>query len=203
MVGQIRLPRAGTWTLRAPSGRRATAEATGRARECARGPRLAPGARRLGCELGDLGRRRPDLDAHRLQRLLLRLRCSGRAGDDGAGVAHRLAGRSREPCDVGDHGLGHLRLDVARGLLLLVAADLADHDDHLGLVVRLEAPEHVDERRADDGVAADADDRRVAEAELSHLVADLVGERPRAADEADPALAEDLRGDDPDVRLAR
>ena len=61
----------------------------------------------------------------------------------------------------------------------------------------------VDEGRADDGIAADADDRRVAEPELRQLVADLVRERPRARDEPDAALAEDLGRDDPDVRLAR
>ena len=44
--------------------------------------------------------------------------------------------------------------------------------------------------------------RRVAEAELGQLVADLVGQRPRARDEADRALAEDLGRDDPRVRLA-
>ena len=40
------------------------------------------------------------------------------------------------------------------------------------------------------------------EAHLGELVADLVRERPRAADEPDPSLAQDLRRDDPDVRLA-
>ena len=75
-------------------------------------------------------------------------------------------------------------------LLLLVAADLADHDDHLRLVVCLEAAEDVDEGRADDRIAADADDRRVPEPALRQLVADLVRERPGAADEADPALAQ-------------
>ena len=53
------------------------------------------------------------------------------------------------------------------------------------------------------GIAADPDDRRVPEPALGQLVADLVGQRPGAADEADPALAQDLGGDDPDVRLAR
>ena len=57
-------------------------------------------------------------------------------------------------------------------------------------------------RRADDRVAADPDDRRVAQPELGELVADLVGERPRARDEADAARGEHLGGDDPDVRLA-
>ena len=44
-------------------------------------------------------------------------------------------------------------------------------------------------RRADDRVAADADDRRVAEPELGQLVADLVRQRAGARDEADGALA--------------
>ena len=46
------------------------------------------------------------------------------------------------------------------------------------------------------------DDRRVAEPHLRQLVADLVRQRARARDEADVARGEDLRGDDPDVRLA-
>ena len=57
-------------------------------------------------------------------------------------------------------------------------------------------------RRADDRVAADADDRRVAEAELGQLVADLVRQRARARHEPDAALREDLRRDDADVRDA-
>ena len=114
-----------------------------------------------------------------------------------------LPGGAEKPAMYDEHRLRHVLADEGRGLLLLVAADLADHDDQLGLRVVLELREHVDERRADDGVAADADDRRVAEPELGQLVADLVRERARARDEADRALAEDLGGDDPDVRLAR
>src|SRR5207237_2648744 len=58
-----------------------------------------------------------------------------------------------------------------------------------------------DEGRPDDGIAADARDRRVAEAELRQLVADLIREGSGARDEPDRALAEDLRGDDAHVRL--
>ncbi len=152
---------------------------------------------------GHLGRRRADLDAARLERVLLRLRGAGGAGDDRAGVAHRLAGRRREAGDVGEDRLRHVLGDELGRLLLLVAADLADHHDQLRLRVVLELREHVDERGADDGVAADADDRRVAEAELRQLVADLVGQRAGARDEPDGALAEDLGRDDADVRLAR
>ncbi len=92
---------------------------------------------------------------------------------------------------------------VARRLLLLVAADLTDEDDTLGFGIGLEQCEHVDEGGADDRVAADPDDRRVSEPELGQLVADLVGQGPGARDETDRALTEDLRRDDPGVRLAR
>ena len=136
--------------------------------------------------LRSLGRVAPDRDALRLQRLRLRLRRAGRAGDDRAGVAHALAGRRLEAGDVGDHRLRHVLADVLGGALLLVAADLAHHHDQLGLGVLLEQRDHVDERGADDRVAADSDDRGVADAELGQLVADLVGERPRARHEPDP-----------------
>jgi hypothetical protein len=43
--------------------------------------------------------------------------------------------------------------------------------------VGLEPLQDVDERAAHDRVAADADDGRVAEAEVGQLLADLVGER--------------------------
>ena len=98
----------------------------------------------------------------------------------------RLPGGALKPGDVGDDRLGHVLGDVLGGALLLVAADLADHHDQLGLVVLLEQRDHVDEGAADDRVAADADDRRVADAELGQLVADLVGERARARDRPTP-----------------
>src|SRR3712207_6543205 len=60
----------------------------------------------------------------------------------------------------------------------------------------------VDEARAGDGIAADADDRGVAEPALGQLVADLVGQRARAGHDADVALGEERGRDDPDVGLA-
>ena len=53
--------------------------------------------------------------------------CGGaaRAGDDRAGVTHRLARRGGEAGDVGDDRLGHVLGDVVGRLLLGVAADLA------------------------------------------------------------------------------
>src|SRR6266567_4960380 len=147
---------------------------------------------RVGDELRHFGRRRADRDARTLECLLFRLRGSRRAGDDRASVTHRLAGWRREARDVSEDRLRHVLGNVARRFLLLVAADLTDEHDDLGLGIGLESCEHVDERRADDRIAADADDRRVAQPELGELVADLVRERPRARDEPDRALAEDL-----------
>ena len=121
-------------------------------------------------------------------------------GDDRAGVAHGLALRRGEARDVADDRLGDVRLDVVGGALLGVAADLADHDDRLGLGVGLERGERVDVRRADDGVAADADGGR--EAEVAQLVHHLVGQGARLRDEADRALAGDVRRGDADERLA-
>src|SRR5262245_18225302 len=138
------------WTaFRARGGRRRSA-------------RLGLRADRLGGELGGLGRALADPDALGLEGLLLRLRRPGGAGDDRPGVPHLLAGRGGEAGDVGDDGLGDILGDEFGGALLGVAADLADHDDQLGLVVVLEQPEDVDEVRAHDRVAAAADDRLVA-----------------------------------------
>ena len=100
-------------------------------------------------------------------------------------------------------GLRHPLRDEARGLLLLITADLADEHHDLRLGIGLEPPQDVDERRADDRVAADADDRRVPQPELGQLVPDLVRERPGARDEPDATLAKDLRGDDSRIRLTR
>jgi len=61
------------------------------------------------------------------------------------------------------------------GGLLGSAADLADDDERLGLQVRGEQLEHVEEGRADDRVAADADARRLAQAGTSKLIYYFIG----------------------------
>src|SRR3954447_4605172 len=162
-----------------------------------------PRAQHLGRNLRDLGRRLADAYALRLERVLLRGGGALRAGDDRAGVTHGLAGRSREAGDVGQHRLRDELGDVLGGLLLGVAADLAAHHDQLGLAVLLEELDDVDEVRAGDRVAADADDRAVAEAPLRQLVTDLVGQRAGARYQTDVALGEEVRGDDAHVGLAR
>src|SRR5690554_2685071 len=150
---------------------------------------------------GGLGRRLADLDSGGLEGLLLRLCRTRGAGDDGAGVAHGLALGSGEAGDVADDGLGHVRLDEVGRALLSVATNLADHDDRLRLGVRLERGQGVDVSGADDGVAADAD--RSREAQVAQFVHHLVRERAGLGNEADRALAGDVRRGDSDERLTR
>ena len=61
--------------------------------------------------------------------------------------------------------------------------------------------EHVDELRALDRIAADADGRRLAEAGVGGLLHGLVGQRARARDDADAAGLEDVARHDADLAL--
>ena len=91
----------------------------------------------------------------------------------------------------------------AAAVLLGRAADLADQHDRLGVGVVREQLQDVEERRPDDRVAADPDAGRLADAGVGHRLDRLVGQRPGAADDADPALAVDRARDDPDLGRAR
>jgi hypothetical protein len=83
------------------------------------------------------------------------------------------------------------------------AADLADHDDALGLRVFLEQLEAVDEVHAVDRVAADADAGGLAEAVVGRLVHRFVGQRAGARHDADLARLVDEARHDADLALAR
>src|SRR5437588_8741838 len=98
-------------------------------------------------QLGHVSRRAADADASGFERLRLGRGRPPGARHDRAGVAHGLAGRGRETCDVCDHWLGHVLGDEFGCPLLGVTPDLAAHDDQLGLGVVLEQPDHVDEVR--------------------------------------------------------
>ena len=100
-------------------------------------------------------------------------------------------------------GLRTSRAQKAAARLLLLAADLADHHDRLGLGVLVEHVEDVDEVGADDRVAADADAGGLADAGIGQGLHDLVGQRAGSADQPDRPAAVDVAGNDPDLRLAR
>ena len=121
-------------------------------------------------------------------------------------MAHAAARRRRAARDEADHrlvtALGALFLDEGSGFFFRAAADLADHDDRLGVVVVEEEIEHVDEVRAVDRVAADADRRGLAQADHRGLMHGFIGQRTRARDHADAALLEDRAGHDADLAFA-
>src|SRR5689334_15024028 len=70
-------------------------------------------------------------DARGFERLHLLGRRAVTAGNDRTGVAHAASRRRGLAGDEGDHRLLHVLFDVLGGLLLGVAADLADHDDRV------------------------------------------------------------------------
>src|SRR5690606_13049649 len=125
------------------------------------------------------------------------------AGDDGAGVAHAASGRRGLAGDEADDGLREVRLDPGRGFLFGAAADLANHHDRFGVIVRRKQRQGVDERRADERVAADADAGGLAEAERGELVNGLVGQRAALRDDADAPFTADVTGDDARLALPR
>src|SRR3972149_408114 len=123
--------------------------------------------------------------------------------DDGPGMAHAATRGRRLAADEAHHGFPHMRLHEGGGLFLRGAADLADHHDGGGARVVLEEAQDVDEARAVDGVAPDADARGLAEVALGQLVHHLVGERAAARDDAHGPCLVDVPGHDADLRLTR
>ena len=136
--------------------------------------------------LADVGDGVRDGNACRVERCDLIRRRALAAGDDGAGMAHALARRRLTSCDKGgDRLVRHVLLDPLCRVLLGRAADLTDDEDGVGVGVVLKELECVDEVRALDGVAADADGGRLADARVRELERRLVGEGVGARDESD------------------
>lgn len=128
-------------------------------------------------------------------------------GNDGSGVAHSSAGRSRDSGNEGADGLGDLSglvvlLEEVGGLLLGGTSNLTDHDDTVGVLVLEEDLEAVDEVGAGEGVSSDSDNQRLAEADLGGLVDGLVGEGSGSGHNTDSAPLVDGRGHDTDLALA-
>ena len=114
-------------------------------------------------------------------------------------MAHALARRSRDACDVGHHRLGDKLGDVGRRSFFVAAADLADHDDAFGLRVALEQLDDIDEVHAAHRIATDAHAGALTQAVLGGLVHSLVSERARTRDDADAALLMDEARHDADL----
>jgi hypothetical protein len=86
---------------------------------------------------------------------------------------------------------------------LVRTADFADHDHGVGIGIVVEQPHHVEVLQAVDRIAADADRRRLAEADFGQLADRFVGQRARTRDDADAALAVDVAGHDADLDFVR
>src|SRR5882672_2125678 len=131
--------------------------------------------------------------------LLLRRALAAR--DDRARMPHPLARGRGDAGDEADHGLFHVHLHPARGVLLVAAADLADHDHGVGPGIVVEELQHLDVLDAVHRVAADADAGGLPEAELHQLADRLVGQRARARHHADAPFLVDVTGHDADLDL--
>src|SRR6056297_1327905 len=127
-------------------------------------------------------------DPGRAHRLDLVVGAALAARDDGAGVAHAAARRRGAPGDEAGNrllaALLGLVLEELRGVLFRRAADLADHDDALGLVIGEEPFQHVDMLGPLDRVAADTHACGLPEPHIGGLLDRLVGEGARTRDHA-------------------
>src|SRR5512133_1664846 len=152
--------------------------------------------------LSHFGRADCHTDAALLQDRHLFGRGTLAAGDDRAGVTHALAGRGGDAGDVGCYRFGHVLFYEVSPFFLGGAADLADHDDCVGVGVGLEQAQDVQVVGAVDRVAADADAGGLAQAEAGQLPDRFVGQGAGAGDNADTARFVDIAGHDADLALA-
>lgn len=125
------------------------------------------------------------------------------AGNDRASMAHAAAGRGRAAGNKPDDRLGHFLPDEGGRRFFVRAANFANHDDGIGVRVGLEQAQDIHEAQANDGVATDADTGGLSQSKLGELVNGLVGQRPTARDNANPAGAVDVRRHDAHLALTR
>ena len=101
----------------------------------------------------------------------------GAGADERPGVSHACAGGRGDAGDEADDGFLQVRLAPDRGLGLVGPADLADHDDGVGVRVVVEGAHHVDVLQAIDRVAANADGGGLAQTDFGQLRHGFIGQR--------------------------
>jgi hypothetical protein len=84
-----------------------------------------------------------------------------------------------------DRLVREILFDERRGVFFIRAADLAGDHERVRLWIARELAQAVDERRADDRIAADADAGRLTQARAREPVDDLIRQRSRARDQPD------------------
>jgi len=119
--------------------------------------------------LSDFGGSRAHSNPSRLHRFHFVFCFARPARDNCSGVAHPASRRRGLSGDETHHRLLDVGLNVLRGRLLRVSADLADHYDGVRIRVGIKKLDGVEERRANNRISADPDARRLADPELSQL----------------------------------
>src|SRR5688572_20076265 len=150
------------------------------------------------------GRRFRHVDAGRLHGLDLVPGAALAAGDDRAGMTHAAARRRGDTGDEADHRFLTLLALQERGRVFLGrAADFADHNNPLGLIVPQEHCQTINKVGAVDRVAADADAGGLAKAGSRSLGHCLIGKRAGAGNNTDLAALVDVARHDADLALTR
>src|SRR5687767_2236455 len=118
-------------------------------------------------------------------------------------MSHSAAGWRRLSANESDHGFLYLGFDVGGSFFFRGAANLPDHDDATSLRIFIEQTDRVDEVRPDDGIAANANARRLAELPACELAHGFIGQSAAARDNADVSFKMNMPGHDPDLAPAR
>lgn len=152
-----------------------------------------------------LGRASGHDDAGLFERVDLILGASLASGDDGTGVTHPTARRSRQTGNEGDHWLGLNALVVLHqiigSLFLSDTTNLTDQDNTLGIRILQEDFQAIDEIGSVEGIASNADAKRLAETHFCRLVHGLIGQCSRTGHDTDLATLMDVSRHDTDLAL--
>src|SRR3954468_19031184 len=128
---------------------------------------------------------------------------AGGPGDDGTRIPHPPPLRRGL---AGNEAYDRLRdplADEGGRPLLVGAADLADHDNGVGIRIVLKGVETRDEIGANDRVSTDANAGALADTVSGELVHDFIGERTASRDESHPSRSADVAWNDSNFGGAR
>ena len=116
--------------------------------------------------------------------------------DDSSSVTHSPAGRCSHTSDEAHHWLcictRVVLLQVLGGLLLSFTSNLSNHDDSLGLGIVDETLETVNEVRAVEGIASNADTEGLSKTHHGRLVDSFICEGARPGDNPNAARLVDV-----------